>query len=293
MAARTADPRAVLSRARGLLPNLTPSERRVAEHLIVDPEGTAGLSIRELGRATETSVATVQRLCRRLGLGGYPALRMALIAAVTQERAESDQTMGGDIGSADSTASIIEKIAYIDGQAVRETARLLDADSLEAAALAITAADRGRTDVYGAGASAFVAADLQQKLLRIGRTAFAWADPHMALTSAALLGPDDVALGISHSGSTPDTVGYLRQARESAATTVALTNTPDSPLASVADIVLTTSARETAFRSGAMGSRIAQLVVIDMLFVTVARQNLAETSTALARTRAALSARRG
>jgi DNA-binding MurR/RpiR family transcriptional regulator len=286
------DPRTVLSRARGLLPTLPPSEKRVAERLVADPEGTAALSIQELGRATGTSAATVQRLCRRLGLPGYPGLRMALIAAVTQERAESgaDPAVGGDIGTADSTASIIEKIAYNDGLAVRETARQLDVAALEAAALAVTGARR--TDVYGAGASAFVGADLQQKLLRIGRTAFSWADPHMALTSAALLGADDVALGVSHTGFTLDTVGFLARARESGATTGALTNNPGSPVAGVADIVLTTSARETTFRSGAMASRIAQLVVIDMLFVTVARQDLAETTAALARTRAALSERR-
>jgi DNA-binding MurR/RpiR family transcriptional regulator len=272
---------------------LPPSEKRVAEHVVADPEGTAALSIRELGRATATSVATVQRLCRRLGLPGYPALRMALIAAVTQERAEgeADQAVVSDIGSADSAASIIEKIAYADGLAVRETARQLHVASLEAAALAIAGA--GRTDVYGVGASAFVAADLQQKLMRIGRTAFSWTDPHMALTSAALLGANDVALAISHTGFTPDTVGSLAQARESGATTIALTNNPDSPVAAVAGIVLTTSARETTFRSGAMASRIAQLVVIDMLFVAVARQNIAATTAALARTRAALSERRG
>ncbi len=291
MGERSLDPRAVLSRARGLLPVLPPSEKRVAEHLLADPEGTASLSIRSLGAATSTSVATVQRLCRRLGLAGYPALRMALIAAVTQERASPDQALDGDIGATDSTASIIEKIAYVDGLAVRETALQLDATALESAALAVRGA--GRVDVYGAGASAFVAADLQQKLLRIGRTVFAWADPHMALTGAALLGPADAALAISHTGFTKDTVSFLRQAKTAGATTIALTNNPDSPLTGEATIVLTTSARETPFRSGAMGSRIAQLVVIDMLFVTVARQNLRETGEALSRTHTALTDRRG
>lgn len=287
------DPRTVLSRVRGVLPSLPPSEQRVARYVATEPEASAGLSIQELGRAAGTSVATVQRLCRRLGLSGYPSLRMALIAAVTQERAEQDdgRLVGGDIDATDSIASIIEKIAYADGRAVRETAQQLDPVAVEKVVRAIGAARR--TDVYGVGASGLVAADLQQKLMRIGRTAYFGADPHMALTSAALLAPGDVAVGVSHTGFTSDTIEPLNRARASGATTVALTNSPDSPLAVVADIVLTTSTRETTFRAGAMASRIAQLVVVDTIFVGVATQRFAESVDALERTRAALAGRRG
>ena len=78
-------------------------------------------------------------------------------------------------------------------------------------------AGAGRVDVYGVGASAFVAADLQQKLHRIGRISFAWSDTHIMLTSAAVLGEGDVAVGISHTGATADTVEALRVARASTA----------------------------------------------------------------------------
>src|SRR2546427_627000 len=90
-------------------------------------------------------------------------------------------------------------------------------------------ASAGRVDVYGVGASAFVAGDLQSKLHRIGRVCFAWSDTHIMLTSAAVLGPGDVAFGISHTGATTDTVEALRVAREHGAVTVALTNFPRSP----------------------------------------------------------------
>ncbi len=105
--------------------------------------------------------------------------------------------------------------------------------------------------------------DFQQKLHRIGQTAFAWSDTHIALTSAALLQPGDVAIGIPHTGVTTDTIDARAQARRSGATTVALTNFPRSPIVEVADHVLTTAVRETTFRSGAMASRLAQLTLVD------------------------------
>ena len=137
-----------------------------------------------------------------------------------------------------------------------------------------------------------MAVDLQIKLQRIDRPAFAWPDPHMAATSAALRSKGDVAVGLSHTGTTVDTIDALTEARAHGATTVAITNFPWSPITEVADFVLLTAARETAFRSGAMTSRIAQLTVVDCLFVTLAQRDLPHTMDALERTFAAAQAKR-
>jgi DNA-binding MurR/RpiR family transcriptional regulator len=149
-----------------------------------------------------------------------------------------------------------------------------------------------RVDIYGVAASGFVALDFQQKLHRIGRVAFAWTDPHIALTSAALLTPADVAVAISHSGATKDTIDALKLAQRNGATTVALTNFPRSPLAKLGDHVLTTAARETTFRSGATASRLAQLTVVDCVFVGVAQRTFDTTQQALEVTHEAVADRR-
>jgi DNA-binding MurR/RpiR family transcriptional regulator len=142
------------------------------------------------------------------------------------------------------------------------------------------------------GASAFVAQDFQQKLHRIGRLAYAWSDLHLALTSAALLDDRDVAFGISHTGNTMDTIEVFAEAGRRGAKTVALTNFPKSPITRVADLVLTTAARETTFRSGAMASRLAQLTVIDCVFVGVAQRTYPQTRAALEATYEAVRSRR-
>ena len=146
--------------------------------------------------------------------------------------------------------------------------------------------------MFGVGASGFVALDLQMKLQRIGKAAFGWTDPHMAISSAALRQQGDVVIGLSHTGTTVDTIDVLREARSHGATTIAVTNFPWSPITEVADVVLLTAARETAFRSGAMTSRIAQLTLIDCLFTTLAQQDLPTTRAALEKTYAAAQAKR-
>lgn len=66
--------------------------------------------------------------------------------------------------------------------------------------------------------------------------------------------------------------------------TVALTNSAESPITEVADAVLMTQARESPHRMGAMSSRIAQLALVDFLFVRVAQRRHAEVTDPLRRT---------
>jgi len=280
----------ILVTIRSLLPNLAPVERRVAHAVLDDPHGVAWRSISELARACGTSATSVVRFCRAVGLRGYPELRLALAGAVARDDAAAVAAASSDIDPDDDAATITKKIAYADARAVTETANHLDIATLVQITDALAKA--GRIDIYGVGASGYVALDLQMKLQRIGRPAFAWPDPHMAISSASLRGSRDVAIGLSHTGTTVDTIDALREARSHGATTAAVTNFPWSPITDVADHVLLTAARETAFRSGAMTSRIAQLTVVDCLFVTLAQQDLPGTRAALERTFNAAQAKR-
>ena len=256
----------------------------MAEIVLADARRAAGLTISELASAARTSETTVLRFCRRLGLPGYPQLRLALAEESAHPRTMSRTIT--DISATDTIDDVIAKVAFTDASAVEETAQQLDRGALVAAATAIAKA--GRVDIYGIAASAIVGIDLQQKLHRIGVVAFVWNDPHIALTSATLLGRGDVAVGISHSGTTTETIESLAAARSAGATTVAITNFPVSRLANGADILLTTAARETSLRSGATASRIAALTVVDCLYIAVAQRNLRRARKALLDTREAV-----
>jgi len=172
----------ILVTIRSLLPNLAPVERRVAQAVLDDPQGVAWRSISELARACGTSATSVVRFCRAIGLRGYPDLRLALAGAVARDDAAA-AAASHDIVPGDDAAAITRKIAYADARAVTETASHLDIAILVQVTEVLAKA--GRIDIYGVGASGFVALDLQMKLQRIGRPAFAWPDPHMAISSAS------------------------------------------------------------------------------------------------------------
>jgi DNA-binding MurR/RpiR family transcriptional regulator len=276
---------------RGLKPTLVPSKQRVAALILRDPARASTQTISELARAAETSETTVLRLCHELGVSGYRQLRVALAAESGREQARNgNQRFGSDIDRDDDLDTLIDKVTGADRQAIADTARVLDRKAVAEAVRSIS--DARRIDVVGVGASAVVALDLQQKLHRIGLIAYAWHDSHTGLTAAALLGPDDVAIGISHTGATPDTIDTVAEAAARGATTIGVTSVPGSPLAAAADLLLVTADRETTFRSGATASRIAALSIVDVLFVAVAQRRYDRAVNALAATRNALAGRR-
>lgn len=277
----------IQSRLDSAVTTLSPSLSRIAATIRDDPATVLTSSINDLAAASGSSVASVVRLCRAIGLRGYADLRMQLASELGKENAQFGGAMayGSDISASDSLPEAVRKIASLEMLAIEETTGALDFDSVEQAVSAIR--ESRRTVCFGMGASLLVAQDLTHKLFRIGRDAFCPADSHEAWSAAVLPVKPAVAVGFSHGGMTPETTRFLALAHENDFTTVAVTSNVSSSLARIADVVLGTMVRETRFRAGAMVSRIAQLAVVDALFLGVAQESFDETVEALKRTREA------
>ncbi len=269
----------IQSRVQASLETYPPSIRRVAEDVLADPQRMLRGTITDLARRCDTSETTVVRFCRELGLEGFVQLRVQLATEVGRDGAHRGGDAVPDISASSSLADLVDNVRYTESLCIEETIDSLDLAELARVVDAIDAASR--ISVYGVSGSGWSAADLHRKLFRIGRPAYCFADGHDALTSIALMGPGDVAIGFSHRGSTQEVVTFLSAARERGVTTVAVTNVGSSPLAATADLVLQTTVREAKFRSGAMASRTAQLLVVDCIFVAVAQRRMTETAEAL------------
>ena len=263
----------------------TPAMQRVASVIRDNPGVVLDKTIPDLATACKTSVATIVRFCRTLGLSGYAQLRMSLATELGREAAQYGPglTLGAEIARSDTLQEMASKVATLEMLAIDETVSSLDFTALERVVAALDTAQR--ILLFGIGASQFVAQDLHHKLFRVGRNAFLMADPHEAWSAALLSPPGTIAIGFSHSGNTADTVRYLEIARQAGALTIAITGAADSPLAQAADERLISHARESRLRAGAMVSRIAQLAIVDCLFLGVAHLRYEQTVDALQKTR--------
>lgn len=261
----------VRARIRMLAPQLTGALRRVADEALGDTAGVARSTILELAERSETSPATVTRFCRALGFRGYADLRLDIAAETGRPPPGGwEADIGREIARDDPLDGVLRTIVAADVHAIQDTASQLDLAVADRVAAAIAGARR--VDSYGVGGSATVAAEAQARLYRIGVPCWVWSEVHGGLTSAALLQPGDVALGISHSGRTRETVEMLAEAGGSGATTVALTSFPRSPITEVADLVLTTAFHGTRLQPDAIAVRHSQLTVLDLVYVAVAQR---------------------
>lgn len=260
-----------LVRLKEAIDELNPSERIAADFIINNPEKMIDMSIAQLAENSGSSQAAIVRLCKTMGMKGYQDLKIKVAGDLQQNEVHNYAQNYQEIRQGDSLSNIVQYVANHNVQSILNTVKVLDVEMLEQAASALSSAER--IFFYGVGASNLIAQDAQQKFLRINKVCLAFADPHVQLTSSVTLTERDVAVGISYSGETKGVIATLKSARKQGAATISITKYGNNKLSSFADFPLFISSTEHEIRSGAMTSRIAQLSVIDMLYLGVASRN--------------------
>ena len=281
----------LLERLRIEGPTMPEALARIAALITGDPESVAHASIVDLAERTGTSTATVTRFSRALGFKGYANLRVAIATETGRaEQARWETDISGDIAPEDSLDSVLKVIATADTRAIQATAGGLVMTDVERVAAAIAGA--GRVEIFGLGSSGTAGREMAFRLERIRIPVWSRSDTHTALTNAALLGPGDVAIGLSHSGRTVEVIETLAEAADHGALTVAVTSYPRSPLAETADVVFTTAVHETTFRLAALSALHSTLLVLDLIYVAVAQRTYERTTEAFEVTARAVDAHR-
>jgi RpiR family transcriptional regulator, repressor of rpiB and als operon len=228
----------------------------------------------------------VVKTAKRLGFAGFKELRAALSAYKQLPHVDLHE----DLRPEDTAEVIVQKVFRTAIQALEETLAILDMDGFRRAADLIHRANR--RDFYGLGGSAQIARDVAHKFLRIGIRASVFDDTHMMAMSASLLRPGDLVLAFSHSGRTASVIEAAQIARANGASVIAISNYESSPLADVSDVVLCSTALGSPLTSENAAARIAQLNIMDAIFMAVAQKSYASAEENLARTMAAVKSKR-
>lgn len=272
----------VVNRIQAKLPEMPAAMAKIGTFLLQQPQAPLQLSIMELAEQTGTSPATVTRFCRLLGYAGYVPFRVSI--ASDMGRSDARESWKADIGRAfgpdDSPRDVLSTLVNAHTRSLEETAAVMDLALMNKIARRIALCTH--VDIYGIGGSAVMAKELQSRLYRIGVNSHHWSEVHAGLTSAAIQDGNCVAIGISNTGRTEETIQMLRQAGASGALTVALSNNPSSPLAEAADLQITTSVHEQFLQPDDLSAKHVQLLVLDLIYLLVAQVNFSQTTSKLA-----------
>lgn len=261
-------------------------ERQIADYILTAPENIVHSTINQVAEDLGVADATVFRFCKRIGFKGYQAMKIALATEVVSPIEDIHET----ITESDNEKAVAEKIFQSNIRTLESTQKIIESMNFEDAVKALLQARR--IEFYGSGGSGIIASDAHHKFIRTGIPSVAYTDSHLQLMSASQLTEEDVVVFISHSGTNKDILEVFNVVKETGAKAVAITNYAKSPLSQKADIVLYSVSTETDYRSEALSSRIAQLSIIDSLYVNIMLAKKDEAKESLQKTRNALSIKR-
>ena len=254
-----------LLKIKAIFNDFTPVEQKVAEFILENPSKVPAMSIKELAVASKSSDASVMRFCKALGFSGYRSFIVGLTLAIADN--EEDTGLYTDIRPGDSVKSVVRNIFRNERQALTDTENILKTTEVEKAVAILGSSEA--VHFFGIGASGLVCLDAVQKFRRIGISSYAHTDFHDQLTSAALLGGKDACVLFTYSGKTKEIQLILKLLKAQNCKIIAVTQLRKTNLLKGADVYLNVLTREVTMRSGATGSRIAMLSIVDILLSCV------------------------
>lgn len=242
---------------------LRKSELKVADHVLGHAAQVMHSSMADLAREVGVSEPTIVRFCRAIGCTGFQDLKLRLAQSLAAGASFGQFSISED----DNTDQLSHKIFDTTLATLMEVRESLDPLRLEQAIVALSVARR--VEFYGFGASGAVASDAQHKFFRLQVSTAAYSDPHMQAMSAVTLGPQDVAVAISQTGRTKDLLHSAALVAETGATLICLCPS-HTPLAELGSIHIAIDVTEDTDIYTPLSSRIAHLVVIDVLAMGMA-----------------------
>lgn len=250
---------------------LSRKQKKLADYILSHIDSAASMTMHELAAACATSETTVMRFLRKLGYDSYSLFKLDLAKEYAAFSHTADGTGIADgyqaISSSDTAEEIKSKVIRAASTAISGIQTLVDASLIEQAASCLLSA--GQILCYGSGGSQVIAMDAFHKFLRLGLPVFCDSNLHLSLVRSNLLSKGDAVILVSHTGESTDLLSCARNARSRGASVIGITSYMNSSLAELSDFVFFSSHTELAYYTDAMVSRLIQLTILDMIYLTV------------------------
>ena len=256
----------VVLNIRARLGQMNPAQGRIARYILENPEAVPGMPIGRLAQESNVSEASISRFVKFLGCTNYRAFQAEMVKSNLMHH---EQIRGyADVKNIDNASQICEKIINANIQCLTDTFSILDTEALEQAAALIVKTKK--LCILAQGRSTVTATSIRQRLYRLGIACCSYSDPHEQAISVSLLQEGDVVMGISTFGRSKNVLKNLRAAKEKGAFVIGVSSYRGTPLEKVADIMLVTSSNEEAsFGFEPSCSTVAQMVMLDCLYIMI------------------------
>lgn len=256
----------ILERIHASYYQLTATERRVADFVLAQHAQVQFMSITQLAEVCGTAEATISRFCRSLKLKGFNAFKIELARHSAPGTAAKKQEP-----AADTLMGRCMEAGRMATDAVLQTVELVEPKQVERAVGLIESAPH--VMCIGSGGSMIMASECAHLFSTVTPKFHAVSDSHMQMSAAATMGAGDIIILFSYSGATTGGLQILELAKQRGIRTILVTRFHKSPAAKLADVVLRCGSNEGPFQFGSIPAKVAQLIVVDILFQEYCHRN--------------------
>ena len=256
----------ILERIHAFYYQLTASERKVADFVLANHDRVQFMSITQLAEECGTADATISRFCRNLDLKGFNAfkLELALYSASSVQKKRK-------IPTKDTIMGRCLEVGRTANDAVYQTMELMEPEKVVRAVEMIEKA--GRVLCIGSGGSMLMAKEFAHLFSTVTHKFVPISDAHMQMSAVATSQAQDLLVLFSYSGATTGGVEIMELAKRRNIPAIVITRYPKSPAAELADVVLRCGSNEGPFQFGSVPAKVAQLIVMDMVFQEYCHRN--------------------
>ena len=234
------------------------AERKVADFVLTYPQRVTQMSMAELSSETETSDATIMRMCRRIDQSGFYQLKINLAMEANDASSSLDASLADKSAPTD-VVSLVDVIAANVAQLSKD----ISMEQVEECVSLIAGAHTVFS--FGWGNTSTVAEDFAQRVLRYGANTFTSNNMEYMMRGIVLAESNDVLVAFSRSGESIYTVECCKLARTTGLKVIAVTGDERSSVAKLADLVLIARPVNDVMDSWGNTSHAYELVVVDIL----------------------------
>ena len=248
---------AVISKIISLQSNFTVGENEIAQYVIYHADEVVTSTITAVAKKTNTSEASVNRFCKKVGFKGFNSFKVAL----AQENFYNQMNQQNMASAGESFIATVRR-DYL--QMLNNTSALLDEQTALQAAEAIKTA--AHIFIFSFSNTALVAKEAEFKLNIAGLNATAVTDITYMHMQAANIGNSDLAIFIVPTVLMKDIYRTLNICRERGAKIMAITSYDSPKLSDLVHYKFITSDKITAQNSVSLSNNLMFLYVWDVIY---------------------------
>lgn len=272
---------------------LSKVQKNIADYILNNKSEVVRITISELAQKCNVSEPTVIRFINKLDYSSYQTFRIDMAGELSKEttRSSSNGIKIDDgyqnIEATDDIEIVKQKVIASAACAINDINNIINTEDLNKAVNLIFEASS--ILFYGSGGSSVIAMDAYHKFMRIGKKVSFDVNSHFSLIKTYHLEPNDVVVLISHTGESREVLECAENAKKKGCKIIGITSYLNSALAKISDVVLFSSTYDLKYYTDAMVSRLIQLVILDMIFISVSLKMGDESKEMIGKSRDAIS----